>query len=136
MNELKIKPAPGAYRLIADVHNPKPDRRSKDWAKQPTIEAGLVLVVTQDKHGETAMAPVHGRYPSTLYSGYEECVPLMAALCACMEPVPETFDSYLRRTGHRNCVDDAIAHAIKHRKISLETVAMWIEDYMNDDSEA
>jgi hypothetical protein len=37
---------PGYYVVIADVKNPTPDRRARDWHKQATIKAGTILRIS------------------------------------------------------------------------------------------
>jgi hypothetical protein len=47
LTEERFKPvAPGIYRLTKDITNPRPDRRmTRDWRKEPVIQAGRVFVV-------------------------------------------------------------------------------------------
>lgn len=62
---------PGSYRLVRDITNPTPDRRSpKDWQKRPTFAAGAEFVVLGDamtdvEIGESEYKSVPNHYQTT-----------------------------------------------------------------------
>lgn len=48
--------------LTADVNNPHPDRRSKDWDKQPVLAHGTRFIYREDKDYGMAVMPATRRY--------------------------------------------------------------------------
>lgn len=82
MNEkLKMTPLPktGYYELTRDIANPKPDRRSKSWDKQPVLVPRRVYVrITPDRMREDVCAelglPVLVRFRVEIGVGYDNVV--------------------------------------------------------------
>ena len=52
-------------QTTVDIENPEPDRRSKDWTKQPTIKAGNRFIVSLTRDGYRTIRLSGGGYAWT-----------------------------------------------------------------------
>lgn len=73
-------------QTTVDITNPEPDRRSKDWNKQPTLKAGSRFIVTPMHHdGYMTIQSSEERYAWT--TGHSPLGKLITANSTQVEPV-------------------------------------------------
>jgi hypothetical protein len=138
-----MKIEPGIYKLTRNIPNPKPDRRSKEWSKQPELTPGTFIVRsmggdlsdlrTISKMGEKDWDKINE--PSHRGSEYSDLrfEQMWDTLIANLEPAPERLTVYtffrLHDINPYNG-DDVLAELIRSQKITYNDIKAAYEAFL------
>jgi hypothetical protein len=120
---------PGCYVLVADVNNPRPDKRvSRNWTCAPVWKKGMRLYVREHHYADDvdvtsyAIECIDERWSHMNVQRWQNDGDRWNALAASMQPVDENLDYLLHRRDIDGTLRDILQVFIDDGRVSLADV--------------